>query len=202
MKTLFRETEIVQSINFNQSEILENIIQLFCPAGIELDPTFSKGEFYRRIAKPKYCFDINPIVGVKRADCRKLPLADESIGSIMFDPPFLPHTNKTGEDKMKERFGSYPTDEDLWDFYKDSLIEFYRVLKPKGILVFKCQDFLNHQTQHWAHIRVFELATDIGFYGEDLFIFVNRNRIIRWNQQFHARKTHSYFWVFEKKENN
>jgi hypothetical protein len=46
------------------------------------------------------------------------------------------------------------------------------------------------------------MALELGFYPKDLFILTAKMRINsfggRWNKQEHARKYHSYFWVFEK----
>ena len=43
-----------------------------------------------------------------------------------------------------------------------------------------------------------------GFYPKDLFILHNNVRInsfgTKWTKQEHARKYHSYFWVFEKRK--
>ena len=46
------------------------------------------------------------------------------------------------------------------------------------------------------------MALELGFYPKDMFILTAKMRINsfggRWNKQEHARKYHSYFWVFEK----
>lgn len=82
--------EIIKSISYNQEEIIKWIIALYCPNGIELDPTYSKGNFYKNIPEPKYKFDLFPQNDdVVRADCRELPVKSGSIQSIMFDPPFV-----------------------------------------------------------------------------------------------------------------
>jgi len=47
----------VKSFSFNQTEILESIIQLHCPNGIELDMTYGNGVFYKNIPKPQFKFD-------------------------------------------------------------------------------------------------------------------------------------------------
>jgi hypothetical protein len=47
------------------------------------------------------------------------------------------------------------------------------------------------------------MALQVGFYPKDLFILMAKNRINsfngeKWKNQYHARKHHSYFWVFQK----
>ena len=43
-------------------------------------------------------------------------------------------------------------------------------------------------------------ALDIGFYPKDLFILLAKTRLNDGRKQQHARKFHSYFWIFEKRE--
>ena len=52
-----------------------------------------------------------------------------------------------------------------------------------------------------SHVFVMNEAVKAGFYPKDLFILLAKNRITAdWQtrNQKHARKFHSYFWVFEK----
>jgi hypothetical protein len=46
------------------------------------------------------------------------------------------------------------------------------------------------------------MAMEIGFYPRDMFVLHNKVRInsfgTKWTKQEHARKYHSYYWVFEK----
>lgn len=43
------------------------------------------------------------------------------------------------------------------------------------------------------------MAVSAGLYPKDLFILLAKNRIIGYNhaKQKHARKFHSYYWVFK-----
>lgn len=180
------------------------------PSGkIDCDPTYSKGNFYANtgIDEPYYKFDIFPQVnGVEQADCRNLPLPDESLGSVMFDPPFLATTGKSlnrNDDNniINKRFGVYPNEHELHRMYIDSLAEFHRVLKPNGILIFKCQDKVSSGKQYMSHVFVCNEAVKVGFYPKDLFILLSKGRLVAdWQlkNQKNARKFHSYFWVFEK----
>lgn len=207
------ETEdrsVVKSISYDQSEIIKDILQLHVPDKvIDCDPTYSIGNFYKNtgIEQPKYCFDINPQVSnVKFGDSRDLPLDDKSIKCIMFDPPFLATTGPSlakedGSNKINKRFGVYPNEKALHQFYIDSLKEFYRILQNKGILIFKCQDKVSGGKQYMSHVFIMNEAVKLGFYPKDLFILLSKNRLVAdWQikNQKNARKFHSYFWVFEK----
>ena len=43
------QDEIIKSISYEQDEILQWIIDLYCHNGFQLDPTYSKGNFYKTI---------------------------------------------------------------------------------------------------------------------------------------------------------
>lgn len=208
-KTLNGETKdiFVKSISFNQEEIIKWIIQLYCPDGFELDPTYSVGNFYKKISKPKYKFDIAPqLKEVKQANCTKLPLKDNSIKSIMFDPPFIAGipTKTAKKSIIGSRFGTYKSiqrKDGLWEMYRKALKEFYRILKSDGVLVIKCQDTISEGNQFLSHVELINYAYCLGFYPKDIFILLASSRIIRsYPKQKHARKYHSYFLVFIKQK--
>jgi len=197
---------MVKTISYDQSEIIQWIIDLHIPKGIiDCDPTYSKGNFYKSIPKPTFRFDIDPKSDAVIADCRMLPIAHRVLDSVMFDPPFLatkgPSLSKNDDsNKIVKRFGVYETEKELHEFYFDSLLEFHRILEKDGILIVKCQDKVSSGKQYFSHVFIHNIAVEIGFYPKDLFILLARNRMVAdWqrNQQ-HARKFHSYFWVFQK----
>lgn len=198
------QNSIIKTTSCNQEEIIKNIIKLYCPKGIELDPTYSKGNFYKNIKKPKYKHDIKPQTkDVLFGDCRKLSYNNESIESIMFDPPFIAGKSLKSEGIIRNRFSSFKDMKECWEFYYYSLIEFYRILKNKGILIFKCQDTISGGKQYLSHVEIINYAIKLGFYPKDLFILISENRIIgrTHKKQQHARKYHSYFLVFIKEKN-
>jgi hypothetical protein len=191
---------LIKSISFSNKEIINNIISLYLPDGIECDCTYSKGYFYNEIKKPRLKFDINPIgEDVVRADCRNLPLENKSLSNLMFDPPFQAswHINSRVY-KMSKRFDSVKGINNLLRFYQDSIKEFSRVLRSRGILIVKCQDLCYGRSNYFNHISIYEYAIQNNFRALDLFILLARNRITGSGSQNHARKFHSYFWVFKK----
>lgn len=192
---------LVRSLSFEQQEIIKGIMRLYnSDRPFDLDVTYSKGVFWKGLPKPRYKFDAMPQVsGTIPARAENIPLANESISSIMFDPPFVVAPSPR-PGIIRDRFSCYRNIDELWQFYKESLYELYRVLKPSGIIVFKCQDIVSGGTQHMSHYSVMKYADEIGFYTKDFFVLGNRN--VLWspnmiNQQ-HARKNHSYFIVFQK----
>lgn len=166
---------------------------------IELDPMYFKGNFYKEIAPPVHRFDINPQAeGVEKADAQHLPLTDNSISRMILDPPFMfgGHGKQAGYYSSRTHgMLSWP---ELQELYKGILDEAYRILKTKGILIFKCQDYTDSKTT-MTHVLVYNWATERGFYAKDLAILVKPNKVYNGNTtQRHLRKIHTYFWVFQK----
>jgi hypothetical protein len=196
---------VLRSVYESQDSILRAIQQLHCPEGFDADLTFGNGQFWKELDRPKHCFDITPLhEGVIQADSRLLPLEASSINSAVFDPPFLTYM-KGGRDYndkviMSSRFGGYHTYEELEDHYRDTISECHRVLKPRGKLVFKCQDIIHNHKLHCTHARVIWMAEVEGFRLRDLFIMpaAHRMPVSRNGKQRHARIFHSYFLVLEK----
>ncbi len=201
-----KQADIIKSINYDQKAMIADILKLYSPSGIELDCTYSKGSFYKNApySEPEYKSDLAPLFDdVMEADAENLPFYDDFLKSIMFDPPFLVGQNKaepTGI--MRKRFSGFRYIKDLWEFYRGALKEIHRVLEPNGILIFKCQDTVNGSTNYLSHAYIINEAEKLGFYTKDLFVLLAKSRLIGHNHkiQKHARKFHSYFLVFVKKD--
>jgi len=193
---------MIQSVFQNEQELLKSIIKIHSPKGIELDPMYFKGNFYKQIPKPKMIYDINPQVEeCKKADATNLPINSESVKCMILDPPFLFEIrNRINSNYGANTHGILKGFEELEDLYKRILKEAYRVLQKKGILIFKCQDFTDSKTTI-THSFVWLWALELGFYPKDLAIlWLPKNKVYNSNlTQRHFRKTHSYFWIFEKK---
>lgn len=197
---------LIKSISYSSDEIISNILKLHCKGGITLDPTYCRGGFYKKdIPEPSIKMDLLPIVdGVIKADVESLPLRNNSMETIMFDPPFLATSGQTGAEDdnniIVKRFGLYPNEKELHSFYSRALQELYRVLQNKGILICRSQDKVSGGKQYFSHVFIMNEAVRIGYYVKDLFILLAKNRIVAdWQRnQKHARKFHSYYIVLEK----
>lgn len=195
-------SSMVLSVSSNQEVILRDIMALHNGGRpFEVDPTYSKGVFYKNLPKPIYRFDLTPQSNdVEQADARALPFVDNSVHSIMFDPPFLASHSNVDTGKIKKRFTSFRSIEDLWQFYDEALQEFWRILVPGGLLVFKCQDTVSGGKNWFSHFVVEDYARRIGFVEIDMFILLSKSVMFSANmaKQQHARKFHSFFICFRK----
>ena len=203
---------IVKSINNSQEEIIRDILILHNDGnGIDLDPTYSKGQFYKNgvVGEPRLKFDLTPQTeDTVQASSDNLPLEDESIRCTIFDPPFIIagktyKNNKEGSSKIAKRFSAYENYEQLKEHYHGTLGELYRITEPNGIVIVKCQNTVSSGKQHFSHYFVMKTALELGFYPKDEFVLHNKAKMTsfggRWKTQKHAMKHHSYFLVFQKK---
>lgn len=197
--------DIISSIGYDEQEIIRNILKLHTNGVIDCDPTYSKGNFYKKgLPKPKYIFDKFPQTeDTVQACSENLPLESESISTLMFDPPFviggaLYKDNKEGSSIISKRFANFKSFDELKSMYSLSMQEFYRVLRPRGAVIFKCQDVVVSGLNHFTHSWLLQEGVRIGFYPKDMFILLAKNRLLDGRKQKHCRKFHCYYIVFTK----
>lgn len=189
----------------NEQECLKAILEIHNNGQpIECDPMYFKGNFYKDgLEKPKYKFDINPQVDdCELGDARNLPIANETLNSMILDPPFLfgIHGHQAEHYYSAKTHTMFKNFDELKNCYKDILFNAYRVLKKNGLLLFKCQDYTDSKTT-MTHCYVWKWATELGFYAKDIAILnIPQHKIYNGNLiQRHLRKVHTYFWVFIKR---
>ena len=169
-----------------------------------MDPMYNKGMFYKdTVKRPPLRFDLHAQVNAYDAvqgDARCLPIPDNAISCMILDPPFMFGAHgQTKNSKLVKCYTMFEAFADLKDCYIKILEEAFRILKKNGILIFKCQDYTDGKTT-MTHCLVWLWAVRIGFYAKDIAI-LNRPMVKVYNgnlQQRHLRKTHCYFWVFQK----
>lgn len=201
--------EIIKSFYYNQHDIIRGITKLHLGGRrIHLDPTYGYGQFYKPndISEPTLAYDVNSELDsrvthrtIYTYDASDLShLENNSIESIMFDPPFLRTTGRGSI--LKDRFGSYPTMKLLWKFYAEAMWEFCRVLMPGGVLIVKMQNTVMSGRQWWSVRYINDLASKYKLDALDEFILGASHRLPQHNlkQQRHARKFHSFFNVYKK----
>ncbi len=191
----------VVSLSYDETRLIRWIIDLHNEGqAFDLDPCYSVGRFWHGLPEPRFKLDRYPqVAGLCQADAAYLPLASDSIDSIMFDPPFVVGpSDKPGI--IRDRFECFKNAPELYSFYSQSILEFYRVLRDDGLVAFKCQDIISGGKEYWSHVHIMNEATKAGFRVIDLFVLGNKSIIWSPNMkhQQHARKNHCYFVVLRK----
>lgn len=204
-----KDFNLVKSVYGSNYEAIKNIMDLYDIERFDLDCTYSKGNFWKDLPTPTNKTDLFPINdSVIEANSENLPFPDSSMESIMYDPPFVIagskyKGNKEGSSIIAKRFEGYTRYDELTSNYYNTLKELYRLTKKNGFVVMKCQDTVSGGKNHFTHVMVMNMAMEIGFYPRDMFVLTSNVRInsfngTKWTKQYHARKYHSYFWVFQK----
>lgn len=196
----------VRTLYEDQLDVLDAIRDLHAPDGFDCDLTYGNGAFWARQERPKYCYDIDPLAPEVGYSCSTdIPHIDASLGNMIFDPPFLTYVRSgrggNGSMIMSKRFGGYWAYSELEEHYTKTLDECARVMRPKSVLVFKCQDIVHNHSLHATHMNVIQWAEDRGFRLKDLFILAATHRLPapnRKGKQKHARIYHSYFVVLQR----
>jgi len=88
--------------------------------------------------------------------------------------------------------------QDILDLFQEGIEECYRILRLGGLLLVKCADESSGGVQRMTHIRVHDMALELGLVAKDMFVLHRMTEPVVYGRQRVARKTHSYLWVFEK----
>lgn len=177
------------------SELIKNVVELYFSKGDKIaDVTFGKGVFWKSVNLTD--FDVAGTDLKNGTDFRNLPYGDNQFDHSVIDPPYARITNLKG---MANSYNTsrYVTHDDIINLYSEGLKELKRVTKNKGYILCKCQDEIHAGKQRWSHIEILKIAEEYGMYAKDLFVLVNKMKPKPLYKQQHARKTHSYLWVFQ-----
>ena len=200
---------MIKSIYYSNDEVIKSIMDLYDIKQFDLDCTYSKGVFWKNIIPPVYKTDLLPQYDdVICSNSENLPFENNCMKSIMYDPPFLItgktyKENKEGSSIIAKRFEGYNNFEELKTNYYKTLKELYRITEDDGKVIMKCQDTVSGGKQYLTHNMVINMGNEIGFHPKDVFILLAKGRLnafngTKWKTQYHARKFHSYFIIFEK----
>jgi len=199
--------------------LIADVARLYIPVGAKvLDMTFGKGRFWSDIESVMWndwftLYDNDNDLKLDTSfqdDFRHTHFQPETFDIVVLDPPYKsggahspgPMVNDYGLDAIKSTTPSgHGNAKVVWELYESGFHEAYRILKPNGLLWFKCQDFVESGKQHWFHIELFKLAQMFGFFPKDLFALVGTKKpMMRHKTQHHARKNLSYLWVMQKSD--
>lgn len=172
------------------------------------DPTFGRGNWWKR-----WTPDV-PMVTFSREmtdfdfDFRHVPFKDGEFDVVAYDPPYVcvggRSTSTLGDHHARYGLTHAPkTPLLLQQLINEGMDECVRVLKPRGILLVKCQDYISSGKLHPGAYETYSHAhTELGLVLVDRFIHLSKNprplpEKVRMNQK-HARNTFSTLFVFQK----
>jgi DNA methylase len=213
-------TNVVLSASIgDNAPVFRDILKLFVAEGSTVaDVTWGKGAFWKLIPEGKY--KVLPTDIQTGVDCRDLPYEDGSIDALVLDPPYMEGLFRRKTDHMAgngshSAFREHYSDGKAFEQeagapkYHDAVLDLYlkagqeakRVLRNYGVFIVKCQDEVSANTQRLTHVELIN-AWAQDFYCKDLYVVVRPNKpgIVRLLTQEHARKNHSYFLVFVKRD--
>jgi len=197
------------------ADVFPQVLALHVADGARIaDVTFGKGAFWKKIPRGRYELLATDLkTGV---DCRALPYDDDTLDCVVLDPPYMEGLFRRNSTQLAggtthaafrdhysngQRTAAGPKYHGaVLDLYFRAGDEARRVLKPRGVLIVKCQDEVSANQQRLTHVEIINRYEASGFYTKDLFVVVRQNRpaVSRLKKQAHARKNHSYFLVFVK----
>jgi len=188
----------------NNSELIADCARLgyLDKDWLTLDPTYGKGNWWNDFRPHRLVAHDIAMDGV---DFRKLPYPDNHFDAVAYDPPYVSVGGRTTTG-IKEFYDAYGLEEapltpsGLQMYINMGLSEAYRVVKPKGIVLVKCQDYISsgklwtgvYHTQEWARV--------LGFKTEDIFLFLAKKSRAQpgGRRQVHARRNVSTLFVLRK----
>ena len=188
-------------VHGTNADLVANAARLYLHRGqVICDVTFGNGVFWRKVDRTGYRFFGTDITGHPSVDFRKLPYSNGFADHLVLDPPYQHGLDHVGAHYDPWRTARQMTHADIInDLYGGGLREAWRVLKPGGLCWVKCCDEIEAGRQRWSHIEILMMARELGFKDVDLFILHRHGKpMLREKRQSHARKNHSYLWIFEK----
>lgn len=206
-------TDLVLSARVGSNAcVFADLLRLHVPEGsLVADVTYGKGVFWREVPDGAYRVAASDLQS--GVDCTRLPYADKTFDALVLDPPYMEGLFRPVRAQLagsgthapfRARYscgavapGRGPKyHEAVLDLYYRAGAEAYRVLRPRGVFVVKCQDEVSAGRQRLTHVELLNHYAD-RFHAKDLFVVVRAQRpgVSRIKRQLHARKNHSYFLV-------
>jgi hypothetical protein len=185
--------------------LIEKVANLYFRDGDRIaDVTYGKGVFWRNVDTSRYAFFPSDLLTCPQApyDFRSLPYDDTFFNILVFDPPYVHNPGSmiiNDNYKNKETTKGY-YHRDIIQLYREGMKEANRVLKDGGYLLVKCKDEIESSRQYMSHIEIHDIAVEEqGLSVQDFFVLTQKVMpIVQHKVQKHARKNHSYLWVFAK----
>ena len=211
------------SVNSTDNAILRDILALYLPneKTFDCDLTFGEGKFYSRgIQVPNYIFDKYNQECPKEFNVMPLEeinmIEDWTLNSLIIDLPVaIEETRISGDEKkgkvykekiLKTDLNTFKSLNEMFSTYDELIRESARLLKEKGILIFKTADFVLRNDinvtyeKEWATDKAIEFALKYGFDLIDRFILLLNDEVVSTgSRRIRSALKHAVYLVFKKK---
>lgn len=168
------------------------------PEWLTLDPTYGRGVWWN---------DWQPDVLVKHdlyeldgVDFRFLPEPDATFDAVAYDPPYISaHGTQNLSGDRNDRYGQIggpTTPATLQVMMHEGLTEMHRVVKPRGIVLAKCADYVNSGLWAGSHFFLAH-ALGLGFTLKDRLYRIGNEMPSR-HKQVHARQNLSTLLILQR----
>lgn len=163
----------------NNAAMVEALVKLeYLHSGMSmLDATFGKGGWWRSW-KPDEL--IKHDLAIDGVDFRNLPYPDDTFDGVAFDPPYV-SVGGRATTTIREMYDSYgmdgaPTSPKLMQkLINDGLKEQARVVKPTGIIICKCMDYVS-SGKLWPGVYLTtKAALKLGLAVEDHLLYIRKS---------------------------
>ena len=180
-------------------DVIDAIFAVHFPGPVEIaDLTWGKGAFWRAPLSEQvlYQLDKNPRYGAGYADCRAVPLPDDIVDVVVFDPPHQHGQSKTTTLKHQADYGRAANQAEIHALIRETVPEIRRLARLGAVI--KLTDMVEAGRVMPTHILVAAGCADVLGWPEDLAILdsgvVRPTRHVR---ILHLRHAHSYFLVYK-----
>lgn len=163
----------------SNAELIEDCVRLgyLKPEWKTLDPTYGKGIWWKNW-KPKRL--VKHDLELDGVDFRNLPHRANTFDAITYDPPYVSAGGRATT-TIREFYAAYglhgapTTPKKLQRLINDGLTEMHRVVKPGGIVMVKCQDYISSGSL-WSGTYLTERkARALGFEVVDKLIHIRKS---------------------------
>jgi tRNA G10 N-methylase Trm11 len=191
------------------AELIEAVATLYIkPEDQVLDMTYGRGTWWKKYRPEKLLtndLDESTMANF-HDDFRDLGWKNDSFDVVAFDPPYVSvggrKTSTLGDYHARYGLVDAPTTpEGVQRLIGAGLAEAHRVLKPKGVALVKCQDYIT-SGRYWAGTHyTLEDAESLGFVIEDRFEHLAKSPRPQppGRRQVHARRNLSTLIVLRKR---